>query len=1401
MRANNRRYSTPLGLILVMVLSLCAPLASAGGTDVADEGSRHVPGNGMTLSLDGFVADTGKPYILFEDDQAVYSATGFLKRAWWEAGSPGAQDSEELQALARSARSCTRIQEGDTSTVPGYGGGTIGVTAERVTQTVAFMVEDGYTLSSTVLSNWASDWDNTIYPILTTYFGKDYGSGPEAPDIDNNCQIEVAIINMDGQYNTGGYFAPSLSSSREIVFVDFADASLGWSKVILAHELQHLLHNAADSQENLWIDEGAADMAAYLCFGASSTLTGHSNAWTQDSGTSIRWWNQRISDYGGGFLFLLWMADHLGGGPAIRQLVENTQTGGAAIQALGQTPPNNVGMILGTTFEEIFANFSIAATLDSSSGIYGLSNVDMTDLCSGTAFCKIQPADSNNDWSQAWDSKGNTIEGWGIQVFKLEPGSSPPAPLTIRLTADAPGMEGRLVSRSSADGQYTVEKLQFNNMVSTAMVPGFGNITDEVHAIVWYGSSIGDCDYTSCGPAYPTAQLDIEAARITSPASLALGSISMYDSENDGNSDTLALPFSVTSNAFFEDLNIEVEAINSNNEVVDTMTTSIEAGGGVPAPGAIYWTPAITDDYTLSLKMKDLLGDTVDEAVTSSQMVYNMQPFPNASVNYNATLTWLPIQFTGSGIDLWGLSDTVGEWPYEDEPVAYLWDFGDGNTSTLRSPLRGYRDEGGYIANLTVQDQGGTWSLSYPTLIGVADVLVPTIKVNDGSGQEVVADEAIELFTNQRIEFSTLKTLDNVPNDNLLFTWDWGDGEIESGIGLTVVSHEWTEGGNGAGNPHVVRITADDGKNIGYFNFTVNVKNRLPRLIFDESLIVDTYTSLPMPNLFVDDDGTLTSINWEFVGGVALNEVDVGRNSDFSMTSSNEWRPLVAWDSPGNKTVQVTVTDDDGGQTLVSINVLVKNQLPVATVKVRDSNSVEVDFRQEDATIDLVYTFDGRDSFDPDGSLADSSILTFAWFFEDGTNSSKTQVSHSFSTPGQHRVTLIVTDEYGESSANRTVVVQVSNPVPVITVQILEAWSSGELVNVETPRSEGFAPDNYSRTFDDADRTHASVGTLLYFDSSGTRDGDANFENKNTPFNTNSSDWNGLVEYIWDFGDGSPPSKESHPWHSYSMPGEYTVSLTVRDAFETGDTTTQIFTIIIDSPPQTDGIMEATEMIIDELSVFYVNASDLEMDRDYDVYRDNNINDGSNSDLDQVISKDIFVTWEIDNTVDENGDEILDNDWDVSSDGPNSLRYSHIYDHTGEVMVKVQVCDGMGICVQEMITIEINEGPEKTPTLSDFNWQDAKAWLSDAGGESAFVLGLIFLVLILGWLVMRTPADLDEEEAAEAAQAYDVQNVEAEGGVLGMDQHEPPPKPKILSKEDRRNSDSGYIRPVRGRRR
>ena len=63
---------------------------------------------------------------------------------------------------------------------------------------------------------------------------------------------------------------------------------------------------------------------------------------------------------------------------------------------------------------------------------------------------------------------------------------------------------------------------------------------------------------------------------------------------------------------------------------------------------------------------------------------------------------------------------------------------------------------------------------------------------------------------------------------------------------------------------------------------------------------------------------------------------------------------------------------------------------------------------------------------------------------------------------------------------------------------------------------------------------------------------------------------------------------------------------------------------------------------------------------------------------------------------------------------------------------------------------------------------------------------------------MRQPNEL-EEEAEEASQNYEVEEIEVKGGVMGMDNHTPPPKPSVLEKDERRNSSSGYVRPVKGK--
>ena len=51
------------------------------------------------------------------------------------------------------------------------------------------------------LSMTSSNWESIIFPTGTNYFG-------DVPDVDSNCQVEVAILSIDGVGSTEGYFNP-----------------------------------------------------------------------------------------------------------------------------------------------------------------------------------------------------------------------------------------------------------------------------------------------------------------------------------------------------------------------------------------------------------------------------------------------------------------------------------------------------------------------------------------------------------------------------------------------------------------------------------------------------------------------------------------------------------------------------------------------------------------------------------------------------------------------------------------------------------------------------------------------------------------------------------------------------------------------------------------------------------------------------------------------------------------------------------------------------------------------------------------------------------------------------------------------------------------------------------------
>ncbi|MEC9161974.1 MAG: PKD domain-containing protein, partial [Candidatus Thermoplasmatota archaeon] len=1198
----------------------------------------------------------------------------------------------------------------------------------------------------------------------------------------------------DGQYNIGGYFAPSFASQGEMVFVDYADVTLTWGRSIIAHELQHLLHNALDPYENLYIDEGNADVAIYLCFGADSTLTGHVNGWTQNSALSVRWWNQRNADYGAGFMLMMYLVDHLGGGPAMRQLVQDGATGGSGITNLATAPANGQAGLVGTTMDQVFANFSVAATLDSDQGIYGYSNLQLNPACSGGSFCRAQPAATNSDWSTPYTTTGHTMEGWGIRSFKLTPGAASPAPLTLRVTGDRADFDGVVVTQAASDGLLSVSDLTFSNSQATALVPGFGNLTDEVWVIVWLASSVGDCDYTSCGPSYPTGTIELEAARITAPATIDTGNVTTSDRDGDGLDDTVELEFDVLSNAFFEDLDVAVAVRDGTGTVVDTLDTRVEAGGGQPVSTSVFFTPNADGQYSFEFTMRDLLGNVVDETTSAPLTVANMRPVSNGNVSTNVTLSWNDVAFTGDGFDAWGLSLVNNTLPYLDPPVAYAWDFGDNQTSGLKSPVRGYQNIGLYNVSLQVKDVGGLWSEVDVLPIEVIDNTepIPIITINN----QVVGD-SISVMVDQRILFSAGRTTDNVPTSYLNYSWDWGDGSADEGPGMFSANHAWTDI-DAQNETFTLILTVSDGANIGTKAVDVVVNNRLPVQIEAGPITTVTQTATVMPLVFEDQDGTIESWSWSFPGGVHLGSGAVDRTSDFNSVVATTPQPVVAWERAGTYSVDVTVIDDDGGSSMATLEVIVENQRPTATFSVREASSSEtLDLLTTDIQPDVPYVFNARDSTEPDGWVGDQNDLSFNWTFPDGSNSTEVQPRFTFATPGIQSVTLVVTDAEGAQSAPRTVTFDVINPVPLIEVRIVEAWLNGSLVDASTPFDGDVGTVTLKRTFDDVGSVHASPGTLLYFDSDGTRDGDARFEGRLVPMEPASEDWNGLVEYVWDFGDGSALSYAPSPWHAYDEPGNYTITLTVRDAHLTGDVTRAQFTVVIDAPPEVTLIDLPDEFIVGINAIIDAEVAFAPLDKDGSLCRDEDVNDGSMEECDVLLEQRILALWELDLEVDDDEDGIADNDW-VPPVREDTYRVAVVYEEAGRRTVRIEACDALNQCA--MLDVDIDVAPESTlpPSLSEFSREDWSAWMRSIGADAALFLGLVIAALVLGYLVMRAPTE-DEEAATKDAEAYaDVERVEVDG-MLGIDDHRAPPAPRILRKEERRDEASGYVRPLRRR--
>ncbi|MDH3768536.1 MAG: PKD domain-containing protein, partial [Gammaproteobacteria bacterium] len=179
--------------------------------------------------------------------------------------------------------------------------------------------------------------------------------------------------------------------------------------------------------------------------------------------------------------------------------------------------------------------------------------------------------------------------------------------------------------------------------------------------------------------------------------------------------------------------------------------------GGTGAGVAPMHTYSVDGVFTVTLTVTDNdgLSSSNTTSATITPAVGNIPPTADANGPYNGTER-RPVQFSSAGS-----MDSDGT------IVAYLWDFGDGSTSTDANPTHDYLAAATYDVTLTVTDDAGaTGSDSTTATIEAMQVNMPPVADPNGPYSGFIGDT---------ITFDGSGSFD--PDGTIMrYDWDFGDG-------------------------------------------------------------------------------------------------------------------------------------------------------------------------------------------------------------------------------------------------------------------------------------------------------------------------------------------------------------------------------------------------------------------------------------------------------------------------------------------------------------------------------------------------------------------------------------------------------------------------------------------------
>jgi PKD repeat protein len=226
----------------------------------------------------------------------------------------------------------------------------------------------------------------------------------------------------------------------------------------------------------------------------------------------------------------------------------------------------------------------------------------------------------------------------------------------------------------------------------------------------------------------------------------------------------------------------------------------------------------------------------------------------------------------------------------EGKELEYLWDFGDGGTSTAMNPLHAFDSSGTKSMSLTVTDDEEA-SNTITREIMVYPNVRPTADFSFSPDSGTIDD--IFYFVDESLD-----------EDGYIVSWSWdfGDGHDS---GRSEPDHQFSD----HGVQHVTLVVEDNDGNQDSISKPVMVANLPPTADFSASTTSARIgDEIRFTDGSSDPEGKPLQYDWDFGDG----------------SSSGERSPAHEFGEAGTFMVELTVTDDDEASDSISVSVLVE---------------------------------------------------------------------------------------------------------------------------------------------------------------------------------------------------------------------------------------------------------------------------------------------------------------------------------------------------------------------------------------------------------------------------------------------------------------------------------------------